>query len=177
MTPEGFTYVAGNYADANYPNPPRVPVHVLFANSRTSYGIFNATGVNSLGAGQTGVVGTSATNSTLNPFQNRTYATLNPDRAVGMWVTNRIATTNWHFMTVIVPQRPGVAAPVIQRLDDNTVAVTYDGVTETNTFGTNYSGPFSYRVEVVGASGGGAVPPRTPTGVGGPGFVPRIVTP
>jgi hypothetical protein len=150
MTPNGFTYVAGNYADDSYPNPPRIPVHVQFANAPNTYGVFNAVGVNSLGVGTANARGTSATNSTFNPFLNRTYSTVNPDRAVGMWVTNRVAATNWHFMTVIVPQQKGVAAPIIERLDDTTVAVTYDGVTETNTFGTNYTGAFTYRVEYTG---------------------------
>jgi hypothetical protein len=150
MTPNGFTYVAGNYADINYPNPPRIPVHVQFANAPGSYGVFNAVGVNSLGVGTANARGTSATNSTFNPFLNRTYATYNPDRAVGMWVTNRVAATNWSLMTVIVPQQKGVDAPVIERLNDTTVAVTYDGVTETNTFGTNYTGAFTYRVEYTG---------------------------
>lgn len=150
MTPNGFTYVAGNHADASYPNPPRIPVHVQFANAPSTYGVFNAVGVNSLGVGTANARGTSATNSTFNPFLNRTYATVNPDRAVGMWVTNRVAATNWSLMTVIVPQQKGVAAPIIERLDDTTVAVTYDGVTETNTFGTNYTGAFTYRVEYAG---------------------------
>jgi hypothetical protein len=153
MTPNGFTYVAGNYADEDYPNPPRVPVHVLFANAPNTYGVFNAVGVNSLGVNTANARSTSATNSTFNPFLNRTYATVNPDRAVGMWVTNRIAATNWSLMTVIVPQQKGVDAPVIERLNDTTVVVTYDGVTETNTFGTNYTGAFTYRVEYTGPRG------------------------
>ena len=147
MVSGGFTYVAGNYADAGYPNPPRIPVHVQFANSSGSYGIFRAEGTKDLGLSKTGVIGTSSTNSTLNPFQNRTYATVNPDRAVGMWVTNKIPSQQWSLMTVIVPQQPGVPAPVFQRIDDSTIVVTYDGVTETNTFGTNYTGAATYMVD------------------------------
>ena len=93
----------------------------------------------------------SLTNSTLNPFLNSTYATVHPDRAVGMWITNRTAATNFTFVWAVIPQKPGVAAPMVQRLDSFTLAVTYDGVTETNTFGTNYAGAFTYRVETVGS--------------------------
>jgi len=148
MTANGFTYTAGNYADAAVPNPPRVPVHMHFANPLGSIGLFSAVGTGGLDAGRTGVLGTANTNSTLNPFINRTYATPNPDRAAGLWVTNRVAATNWQFMTVIVPQQPGKAPPSFISLDQNTVVVTYDGVTETNTFGTNYAGAFTYRVEL-----------------------------
>lgn len=150
MTTNGFTYEAGNYAFASYPNPPRVPVHVMFGNATNQFGVFNAVGTASLGVSTPNAVGTAATNSTLNPFRNWTWATLNPDRAVGMWVTNTVAATNWHFLTVIVPQQRGVAAPTFRRLDDNTVAVTYDGVTETNTFGTNYP-VYTYMVELESA--------------------------
>jgi hypothetical protein len=72
-------------------------------------------------------------------------------RQNAIWVSNKSPATNFHFMTVIVPQEPGKAAPSIIRINDNTVAVTYDGVTETNTFGTSYTGPFTYRVELTGS--------------------------
>jgi hypothetical protein len=146
----GLTYIAGNYADYAVPNPPRVPVHMHFVNAPANIGVFVATGTNGLSLGRTGVMGTANTNSTLNPFINRTYTTLNPDRAAGLWVTNRVPVTNWHFMTVIVPQKPGQPPPSITSLDDRTVVVTYEGVTETNTFGTNYNGAFTYRVETIG---------------------------
>jgi hypothetical protein len=152
MSTNGFTYVAGNYTDVNYNDtPPRVNVYVAFANATNQFGVFNATGTNSLFKDTANAIGTSATNSTLNPFINggQTREAVHPDRAVGMWVTNRVASTNWHLMTVVVPQKPGVPPPVIQRIDDYTVAVTYDGVTETNTFGTSYSGPATYRVDLI----------------------------
>lgn len=161
MTTNGFAYTAGNYADSTYQNPPRVPVHVVWGNDTNQFGVFNAVGLASLGVSTANVIGTSDTNSTLNPFLNRTYATVNPDRAVGMWVTNRTATTNWHLMTVIVPQQPGVAAPTFLRLDDNTIAVTYDGVTETNTFNTN-TVTYTYMVDT-SQSG------SNPSDGGGPG--------
>ena len=118
------------------------------------------------------MLGTANTNSTLNPFINRTYATANPDRAAGLWVTNRTAVANWHFMTVIVPQQPGKAAPSIISLDNNTVVVTYDGVTETNTFGTGYTGAFTYRVDVAVSGKAPPSPPGNPGGQG-PNSVPR----
>ncbi len=164
MISGGFTYTAGNYADAGYQNPPRVPVYVQFANASGSYGIFRAEGVNDLGISKTGVMGTSsANNSTLNPFLNRIYATVDPDRAVGMWVTNVTASTNWQLLTVIVPQKPGVVDPPrFQRFpgQESTIVVTYDGVTETNTFGNSYPGPATYRVDVKDG-------PNSVRGVGG----------
>ena len=171
----GLNYTAGNYADAAVPNPPRVPVHMHFVNAPTTLGLFTAEGVNSLALGRANVMGTVNTNSTLNPFINRTYATANPDRAAGLWLTNRVASTNWHFMTVIVPQQPGQSAPSITTLDQDTVVVTYDGVTETNTFGTNYAGAYTYRVEQTAAGSGRVASFGPPSNVGGlePGFVPR----
>jgi hypothetical protein len=167
-TADGFTYMGGNYTDVNAVGagytPPRIPVHVMFANAADQYGIFAAVGLSGLSATTSNAIGISVTNavtnSTLNPFINhgQTYSMgVNIDRAVGLWVTNTVLSTNFHLMTVIVPKQDGVAAPTILRLDDNTVAVTYDGVTETNTFGTNYSGAFSFRVELdtVANSGGG----------------------
>ncbi len=152
MGSSGFTYVAGNYSDVNatgYANPPRVPVHVAFIT--TNEGVFMATGVANLGgADATSVIGTANTNSTLNPFRDggRTYQTVNPDRAAGLWRTNTTAATNRSFVTVIFPVPPGGTAPTIARVDDNTCTVTYGGVTQTNTFGTNYVGAFTYRVEM-----------------------------
>ena len=152
MTTNGFTYVAANYTSAGAGNyvPPRIPIHVAFVNATNQYGIFNAVGVNNLGAGGVAKNGTSDTNSTLNPFISggTTYGTPNPDRAVGMWVTNRVPATSWRLITVIVPQQTGVPAPVITRLDESTVAVTYEGMTETITFDANYQGPFTYRVDL-----------------------------
>ncbi len=153
-TTNGFTYVAGNHADSEVPSPSRVPVTVLFANATNTWNLFAATGTNSLGSSGTSQNGTSGTNSTLNPFISggSTFSTVHPDRAVGLWITNTTSSTNFSFTWANVPQQNGVAAPTILRLDDNTVAVTYDGVTETNTFGTNYAGAFTYRVALAEAA-------------------------
>jgi hypothetical protein len=150
----GFVYTASNIPDQNYQTVPRIPVHVYFVS--TNQGVFNATGTNQLSVSGTSKNGTSGTNSTLNPFVDggRTWAIQFPDRAAGLWITNTTATTNRSFTMVIVPQKVGVAAPTFQTLDADTVAVTYDGVTETNTFGTNYAGAFTYRVELASASSG-----------------------
>lgn len=160
LTTNGFTYVGGRYDDANSSGPaiPRVNVHVWHGNDTNQLTTFVATGTGSLGSGGTSVIGTSATNSTLNPFRDRTWATAALDRAAGMWVYNRVASTNFQKLTTVVPQQPGVAAPTFLRLDDNTVAVTYDGVTETNTFGTAYSGAYTYQVATLeaGSNPGGS---------------------
>lgn len=170
LTTNGFTYDASNWADSAYTFPQRIPVHVMFGNDTNQIGLFAPFGTDSLGSGGTSKSGTSETNSTLNPFLagGTTYATGNPDVAAGIWVTNRVAATNWHLMTVIVPQQPGVDAPTFLRLDDNTVAVTYDGVTETNTFGTAYGGAYTYQVATLE---GGENP-----GGGGEGGTPAVRT-
>ena len=144
----GFTYTAGNYADSAVPNPPRVPVHVLFANTNGSVGFFNSSG-NAALTGATNAIATGNTNDTLNPFVagGTTYSTFSPSRAVGMWITNTVTATNFLFVWAIVPVEPGKSAPTFQRLDNATLAVTYDGVTETNSFGTNYTGAYTYRIE------------------------------
>ncbi len=41
-----------------------------------------------------------------------------------IWVSNVTPTTNFHFMTVIYPVKPGDPPPTIRRIDDYTVAVT-----------------------------------------------------
>jgi hypothetical protein len=161
-TANGFNYTAGNFIDSVYIGdvPRRIPVQVVFANPPNSYGIFEAKGLVNLEVTSANALGTSKTNSTLNPFVNggQTYSTVNPDRAVGLWVTNRFATTNWHFMTVIVPQESGIATPTIASINDNTIAVTYDGVTETTTFSTNFVGA-TYTIDLAR--------PSKPTQVGG----------
>jgi hypothetical protein len=165
LSSTGFTYIAGNYASSTYQNPPRIPVHVFYGT--TGQGLFVATGTNGLTTAVNGTskIGTSGTNSTLNPFRDggRTWYTPMPDRAAGLWLTNTTASTHWHFLTVIVPQETGKAAPTFIRLDDNTVVVTYDGVTETNTFGTTYAGDATFRVDV-----GGGTRPNAPGGMRDP---------
>ena len=109
----------------------------------------------------TSVIGTGNTNSTLNPVRNVTYATVNPDRAVGHWTSNTVAATNMVFVRVRVPVQPGVAAPTIVVIDQRTFAVTYDGVTETNSFDPTYTGAYTYRVETLdnASNPGGAESP------------------
>jgi hypothetical protein len=71
-----------------------------------------------------------------------------------MWYRKITPAVTNASLAVFVPQQPGKSAPTFLRLDNTTVAVTYDGVTETNTFGTNYAGAFTYRVELAEASSG-----------------------
>lgn len=167
LSSNGFTYVSGNVADASYASPPFITNHIVFANNTNQFAVFVATGTNAIATSATSVIGTANTNSTLNPMisAGRIYATLVNDRAAGLWFTNRVSATNFSLCWAIVPRENGKSAPTIRRLDDTTLAVTYDGVTETNTFGTNYSGEFTYRVEVDVAAniGGGSSDPSRRT--------------
>ena len=46
-----------------------------------------------------------------------------------LWVTNRTPATEFNFLTVIYPQKPGSAEPTIERIDDQTVRVDGDMIT------------------------------------------------
>lgn len=141
----GFTYVANSMADPVWANPTRVKTIVKFIN--TGCGITNYSGFD-------WNTSTYTSDSSLNPWTGNRFPELYP-RAQGIWVTNTAATTNWHFLTVIYPVKPGDGDPVINRLDDYTVSV--DG--EVSTFGTNYAGAYNYMVEGIG---GGWMPPYAP---------------
>ncbi|HMJ91679.1 MAG TPA: hypothetical protein VK530_17790 [Candidatus Acidoferrum sp.] len=65
-----------------------------------------------------------------------------------IWYRSSGATSNGHSLLVISFQEPGKSAPVVTRLDDNTFASVYDGVTETITFGTNYAGASTVLVDL-----------------------------
>jgi hypothetical protein len=55
------------------------------------------------------------------------------------WVSNRTPATNWHYMTVIFPVKPGDSDPTITRIDDYTVAVTNGAEGDVISFATNSS--------------------------------------
>jgi hypothetical protein len=72
-------------------------------------------------------------------------------RADVLWVSNKNPATNFHFLTVIVPVKPGEDYPEFQRLDDRTVIVSYENIDTTITFGTNYTGSVDYRILLDGS--------------------------
>lgn len=75
-----------------------------------------------------------------------------PYYASTVWIQNKNATNDWHFMSVIFPKRWDQPVPTITRLDDYTVVVNDGaGTIDTNTFSTNYAGPFTFQVNI-GAS-------------------------
>lgn len=166
-TTNGFTYTAGNYADSGYANPPRVPVTVTFANNTNQFGIFEAVGTNKLFHGTNVVLDASATNSTLNPFLNRTLATVNPDRAVGLWITNSVAATNFQFVYTVTFQVPGQSAPTVARESDKTVSLVNLGVATVGSFfETNASPASTFIVDTSSASENPGGPPEEGSGIG-----------
>jgi hypothetical protein len=60
-------------------------------------------------------------------------------RAHALWVSNKVPQTNWHFMYVIYPVKPGTSAPTITRVDDFTVKVSKDGEEDIISFNNNAS--------------------------------------
>lgn len=123
ITSSGFNYGCTNFAGQTVTN------YVFFATSGLT--VTNMTGTNVLRNPITGVWTSDAND----PHR----------RANALWYSSSPSTSG-SFLAVIAPQQPGKSAPSFSRLDDSTVAVTYDGVTETNTFGTAYAGAFTYRV-------------------------------
>jgi len=73
-------------------------------------------------------------------------------RAHALWISNKIPATNFHFMTVIYPVRPGGAAPQITRLDDYTVAVTNGAQADVVSFDPNTQFPATLIVNAIGSS-------------------------
>jgi hypothetical protein len=95
----GFTYTTTNYAGGLVTN-------IVF-NVATDWNIHQQLGA----AGST------------NPITGVGYVNAYPPASV-VWTTNSTPSTNFHFLTVIYPVKPGDAAPTIARLSDWTVAVT-----------------------------------------------------
>lgn len=133
LTSTSFVYSATNFAGQHVTN------HVFFASSGQT--VSNMTGF---------AVQTNAVTGTFAADAGATWRHTNV-----LWFGNAVSVTNWHFMVAIVPQGPTNSVPVFMRIDDNTISVAYDGVTETNTFGTNYVGAYTYRVETIGDSSSG----------------------
>ncbi len=128
LTTSGFRYSSADRAGRNITN------YVFHASAGLAF--TNMTGANVL----------------KNPHTGATFSDQGDPyrRAHALWYRNATLATNFTFLSVIVPQEPGKTAPSFSRIDNNTVVVTYDGVTETNTFGTNYTGAFTYRVDLAG---------------------------
>lgn len=85
-----------------------------------------------------------------------------------IWYRSGTSTNQGHSLLVVSVQEPGESAPAVTRLDDNTFKHVYDGVTETNTWGTNYTGAYTYQVATLeggenpgGGGEGGAATGRT----------------
>lgn len=64
------------------------------------------------------------------------------------WFTTKNPESNFHFMVVIYPVKPGTEDPVITRLDDNTVKVEKDGETDIVSFDRNTKFPATLKVDL-----------------------------
>ncbi len=94
-----------------------------------------------------------------NPFTGENYLGLDNDTGPFMnnviWANNNTPTNNWHFMTVIYPVKWGDAPPVITRVDDYTVKVQKDGLTDTINFA-----PAGYQPTLTLQMRAGPTPPQ-----------------
>ncbi len=64
------------------------------------------------------------------------------------WFTTKNPESNYHFLVVIYPVKPGTEDPVIKRLDDNTVKVEKDGETDIVSFDSNTKFPTTIKVNL-----------------------------
>ncbi len=69
------------------------------------------------------------------------------------WFTNKTQASNFHFLTVIFPIKPGSGEPKITRLDDLTVMVEADGQTDVISYDPNTKFPATHVVDLPGLSG------------------------
>jgi len=130
-----FTYTATNFFNGS-----NVTVYVKHIVDPTQMSMMNLVGTNY---------------AVINPFtaENLTAKTpiINGPRWNNtIWVSNKTRTNDWHFMSVIYPAKWGQPAPVITRIDDNTVRVqsglnddtiTVDPSTSPPTFSIGLTGP------------------------------------
>lgn len=110
----------------------------------------------------TNVAGTNI--SKLNPLTGEDYtasdASTNPKWNSTEWISNQTPTTNWHFMTVVYPQKWDESAPTITRIDDYTVAVTNGSEGDVISFDTN-SAVATLIVDAGATNAPPAAPPET----------------
>ncbi len=64
------------------------------------------------------------------------------------WFTTKNPESNFHFLVVIYPVKPGTEDPVITRMDDNTVKVEKDGETDIVSFDINTKIPTTIKVDL-----------------------------
>lgn len=146
-SPPGFTYTSNTQKLTGYnTNAPNVTNIVMQMQSGSA--ITDLTGINVRS----------------NPITGENYynqGDMAHIRAHAFWVTNSVASTNFHFMTVIYPVKPGDAAPTITKVDDLTVSVVNGGDTDVISFDTN-SVSATLIVDLVALGGEAPEPPPTP---------------
>jgi hypothetical protein len=103
----------------------------------------------------------SGTNVRSNPITRENYyddGDMSHIRAHAMWVSNRTPATNFHFLSVVYPIKPGTLPPEIKRLDDYTVEVTNGDEHDVISFDSQTEHPATLIVDVAAI----APPPESP---------------
>lgn len=85
-----------------------------------------------------------------------------PSRSNVLWVKNKALATQFHFLTVVYPVKPGTAAPQIRRVDDFTVEVVNGAERDVISFDRNTSHPATMIIDVQGATGSAPTEPPSP---------------
>jgi hypothetical protein len=136
-----FTYTATNFFNGS-----NVTVYVKHIVDPAKMSMMNLVGTNY---------------AVINPFTGENLTSITsvidgPRWKDTVWVSNKLKTSNWHFLSVVYPAKWGQPAPIITRIDDYTVRVqdgTYD---ETITFGNTANS--DYTVTTAGVSSRPAPP-------------------
>lgn len=110
----------------------------------------------------TNLHGTNLTRA--NPITGEDYNSTDGDAADlrwwnNIWVSTKIPTNNWHFLSVIYPTKWMGVPPSITRIDDYTVAVTNGAEGDVITFATN-TPEYTIMVDLANAGGSYSVPSR-----------------
>jgi hypothetical protein len=103
----------------------------------------------------------SGINVRSNPITGENYyddGNMQHIRAHVMWVSNRTPATNFHFLSVVYPIKPGTASPEIKRLDDYTVEVTNGDEHDVISFDSQTKQPVTLLVDLAGLTSGSQPP-------------------
>lgn len=135
VTGSNFTYSATNFAGETVSN--------FVAQISSGFTLTNMTGSNVLRNPVTGVWTSDALDA-----DGKDGSGIERRWRNHIWFRSGTGTNRGQSLLVVAMQESGQSAPVVNRIDDSTFKIVYGGVTETNTFGTNYVGAYTYRIEL-----------------------------
>jgi hypothetical protein len=107
-------------------------------------------------AGNVTLTDMNGTNVRSNPITGENYyndGNMSRIRAHAMWVSNRTPATNFHFLSVVYPIKPGASPPEIKRLDDYTVEVTNGNEHDVISFDSRTKHPATFLVDLPSLTG------------------------